>query len=137
MLKKKLQLSRDTPFSVLHSNLFYGVTHLYHRHLQALSDALLTSLNDTGVFDFYQHLNINWYATSFCINDNIASAYTSYEASTVQKKKIQRLLEMLPTMEILKIRYPNIYDPTWLCFRCDCADETYSHIWECPTTWTL
>ncbi|CAG8612981.1 4052_t:CDS:2 [Funneliformis caledonium] len=31
----------------------------------------------------YQHLNINWYATSFYINDNVASAYTSYEASAI------------------------------------------------------
>ena len=49
LLKKKLYLSRDTPSCFIHSKLFYDVTHLYYRYTQALSDALLTSLNDTGL----------------------------------------------------------------------------------------
>jgi hypothetical protein len=43
---------------------------------------------------------------------------------------------MLPTMEILKERHLDIYDQSWLCAKCDCADETFSHVWKCPITWT-
>ena len=40
---------------------------------------------------------------------------------------------MLPTLEILKLRHPSIYDPSLLCLRCDAADENFYHIWMCPT----
>ncbi|CAG8742007.1 2833_t:CDS:1, partial [Funneliformis caledonium] len=58
----------------------------------------------------HQHLNINWTATSFYINDNVAATHISYEALVVRKKKIQRLLEMLSTIKILKKSHPDIFD---------------------------
>ncbi|CAI2194538.1 13144_t:CDS:1 [Funneliformis geosporum] len=50
----------------------------------------------------YLNLDINWMVTIFCIKDNTASNATNYETSTLLKKKLQRVLEMLPTMETLK-----------------------------------
>jgi hypothetical protein len=74
----------------------------------------------------------NWFATSFCLNDNIAASHTIYIASTIRMKKFQRLLEMLPTIEVLKIRHPTLYSPSSLCPQCDTTDEDFYHIWTCP-----
>src|SRR3970282_1448829 len=71
-------------------------------------------------------------ATTFCIKDNTASNATNYEASALSKKKIQRILEMLPTMETLKKCHPLIFDNTQKCIRCDIDIENFAHIWTCP-----
>src|SRR3954470_12884223 len=57
----------------------------------------------------------HWLATSFALNDNIASGCTSYVASAIRKAKYQRMLEMLPTLKILKIRHPALFSLTSLC----------------------
>ena len=88
------------------------------------------------VINKHHYLNIHWLATAFYLNDNIATARTSYEASAVKKKKYQRLMELLPTMEVLKVRHPNVFNQNWLCVRCESDDETFNHIWECLTSWT-
>ncbi|CAI2195964.1 9690_t:CDS:1, partial [Funneliformis geosporum] len=48
-MKKKLHLSRDTPSSVLHSNLFYNLINLHHWLFAAQNKALLFSLNDRNI----------------------------------------------------------------------------------------
>jgi hypothetical protein len=80
---------------------------------------------------YHPFFKINWFATSFCLNDNVATNHTSYVASTTRMKKFQRLLEMLPTVEILKIRHPSLFLPSALCPRCEAADEDFFHIWTC------
>ena len=57
----------------------------------------------------YQQFPINWLATTFYINYNIACAHISYKALAIKKKKIQRMLEILPIIKILKIRHLNIF----------------------------
>jgi hypothetical protein len=47
-------------------------------------------------------------------------------------KKFQRLFEMLPSVEVLKIRHPSLFSSSVLCPRCDAADEDFLHIWTCP-----
>ncbi|CAG8764919.1 16701_t:CDS:1, partial [Funneliformis caledonium] len=39
------------------------------------------NFQNLAVINKYQHLNIHWLATAFYLNDNIATARTSYEAS--------------------------------------------------------
>ena len=96
-----------------------------HKHLQHI-----LSLH---VFSRYQpFFKINWIATSFCLSDNVATNHTSYVASATRMKKFQRLLEMLPTVEILKIRHPSLFSPSALCPQCEAADEDFLHIWTCP-----
>ena len=106
--------------------------------IQDITQSIMYSnFQHLSVINKYHHLNIHWLATAFYLNDNIATACTSYEASAVKKKKIQRLIEFLPTMEVLKLRHPNVFDQTWFCVRCESDDESFNHIWECPTSWTL
>jgi hypothetical protein len=57
-LKKKLHLPRDTPSCLLYSKLFYGITHLHHRHTQALCDAILYSVNDSGLLGQTTHIRL-------------------------------------------------------------------------------
>ena len=96
-----------------------------HKHLQQI---LTLHVNNK----YQPFFKINWYATSFCLSDNVATNHTSYVASTTRMKKYQRLLEMLPTIEILKIRHPSLFPPSALCPRCEAADEDFLHIWTCP-----
>ncbi|CAG8745488.1 16575_t:CDS:1, partial [Funneliformis caledonium] len=59
----------------------------------------LNNFQHLAVINKYHNLNIYWLAIAFYLNDNIANACTSYKASAVKKKKLQRLIELLPTME--------------------------------------
>ncbi|CAI2193133.1 18634_t:CDS:2, partial [Funneliformis geosporum] len=47
---------------------------------------------------FFIKTKIDWKATTFCINNNIANSVTSYKISALMKKKLQRLLKMLITV---------------------------------------
>ena len=96
-----------------------------HKHLQHILS--LHVLNKYRPF-----FKINWFATSFCLSDNVASNHTSYVASATRMKKFQRMLEMLPTVEILKIRHPSLFSASALCPQCEAADEDFLHIWTCP-----
>src|SRR4051812_27388669 len=97
---------------------------------------IYNNFHQLAIINKHHHLEINWLALTFYLNDNTAAARISYEASAVKKKKIQRLMKLLPTMEVLKVRHPQLFDPTWLCVKCECDYETFTYIWECPILWT-
>jgi hypothetical protein len=94
------------------------------------ADTLCSFLN-LDIIAIYDTHDINWMITARYISDNIANSFTTYEASTLKAKKLQRLLELLPTMEVLKKRHPLIYNTSWKCFRCHAENEDFSHIWTC------
>ena len=97
---------------------------------RAMSD--LTSYNV-----IYKHASIliHWPATTFALRDNLNPSTTSYIASSLRKHKYQRLLEMLPTLEVLKKRHSTLYESTLLCPRCSLDDETFYHIWLCSSVY--
>ena len=82
-------------------------------------------------FAKYQFLNINWNNTFLFLNDNEARAATSYQASYTKKQKLKFMLEMLPSLEVLKKRSPNLYQQNWTCCRCQIDSEDFNHIWTC------
>ncbi|CAI2202080.1 4146_t:CDS:1, partial [Funneliformis geosporum] len=55
--------------------------------------------------------------------------------SELKKKKIQRILEMLPSLDVLQLRHPEIYDLSWLCIRCNIMHEDFNHIWTCASVY--
>jgi len=82
-------------------------------------------------FAKYQSLNVDWNNTFRFINDNEAQSVTSFQASFTKKQRIKFLLEMLPVLEILKIRSPNLYQQNWTCCKCQIEFEDFNHIWTC------
>jgi hypothetical protein len=44
------------------------------------------------------------------------------------------MLEELPTLSKLQIHKPHVYDADWVCCRCNIEDETFNHIWLCPSS---
>ena len=62
----------------------------------------VTSFMNLDVNSNYCLAEVDWLTTAYCISDNISSSATSYDASSTKRKKLQRLLEMLPTLEVLK-----------------------------------
>jgi len=91
-----------------------------------------TSFLNLDINHKYTSLDIDWITTSKYISDNSASNVTTYKASALMKTKIQRILEMLPTMETLKKRHPLLFDNIQPCIRCDSVPEDFVHLWTCP-----
>jgi hypothetical protein len=77
---------------------------------------------------------INWLASTFILNNNGLFTSTSYQDSGLKKQKYKFLLEMLPTIEILKIRHPSLYHSSLLCFHCSVIEEDFNHIWLCSSS---
>src|SRR5205823_13621746 len=47
----------------------------------------------------------------------------------IQSFRRKLLFNDLPTMEVLSLRNPSLYDPSWNCFHCNLVTESYSHLW--------
>src|SRR5215208_2264367 len=82
-------------------------------------------------FKKYSTMDVDWIRTSFILNDNENNSYTSFKASSIRKFKVKLMFELLPTLEILKLRHPNLYDQSWTCPRCSCSYETFNHVLTC------
>jgi hypothetical protein len=93
----------------------------------------MSDLISYNVISKHASILIHWSATTFALKDNLNPSCTSYIASSLRKHKYQRLLEMLPTLEVMKKRHPLLYDSTSLCPRCSLDDETFYHIWLCSS----
>ncbi len=139
---KLAKASLDTP--ALYLNIVDDVhTTLYYHGLAIASPIrpfiknitraeMLAKFINLDINTKYNHLNIDWIATAFCISDNISNTTTDYISSVLKRKKIQRLLEMMPTMNVLIKRHPLLFDNTSLCCRCHLESEDFNHIWTCP-----
>ena len=77
---------------------------------------------------------VNWMASTFILNDNESSLYTTFQNSSLKKQKYKFHLEMLPTLEILKTRHLSLYSSNLLCCRCSVTEETFNHIWLCSAS---
>ena len=137
-----LETKLDKPQCLINSNTFNNIVIPYFYDLPILLPTrsflkeLLRSQRFNNVlqlphFTKYQSLNVDWNNTFLFINDNEARSATSFQASYTKKQRLKFLLEMLPVLEILKIRSPNLYQQNWTCCRCHIEFEDFNHIWSC------
>ena len=83
----------------------------------------------------YRHYNqaIDWISTFKALNEEEHQLKTNFESSHVKSKRVKRLLEELPTLQVLHERFPDVYNGGRnLCLRCRDAVETFDHVWRCP-----
>jgi hypothetical protein len=84
----------------------------------------------------YSDLSINWLCTFQLINYEPLNQ-TTFKESYCHKRKYQLLLELLPSIESLKISRPDLYDDSWTCCKCLTEKETFDHIWLCSSNHRL
>jgi len=80
----------------------------------------------------YSALSVNWLCTFQLINYEPLNQ-TTFKESYQHKRKYQLLLELLPSIESLKISRPDLYDDNWTCCKCLTEKETFDHIWLCSS----
>jgi ribonuclease HI len=59
--------------------------------------------------------------------------YTSLQDSQLRSHRVKKLHGMLPTLQEMKQRLPDVYD-TAMCRRCEEEIETDDHLWNCTTS---
>jgi hypothetical protein len=80
----------------------------------------------------YRDKSIDWPLLFKILNNEEASCKTSFTGCFKKKFKIKMLLQMLPTLEVVHARIPNIYTSAQ-CFRCHSHIEDFNHLWLCLT----
>src|SRR5205823_322733 len=76
---------------------------------------------------------IDWSLTSLYLNSKGKSHFTTFKESTFNTFKIKLMFDLLPVLETLKLRKPNLYDPSLTCLICSrpLAFENINHLWSC------
>ena len=80
----------------------------------------------------YRKLEVDWHSTFQALDNDEPRSSTSFLASSKKKSRVKYLIEELPTIEHMKKRRPDLYN-NWLCPNCESQQETFSHVWLCPS----
>src|SRR5581483_10261530 len=83
----------------------------------------------------YMDLEVDWPMTFQLLNTDIENTRTSFASSNLKRKKVQLLIEELPTVEQLKKSNLTLYEHMY-CVKCEQYNETFNHVFLCPTTST-
>lgn len=59
--------------------------------------------------------------------------FTSKQDCQLRAHRIKKMHGMLPTLQHMKQRHPDLYDTT-VCRRCETEEETEQHLWKCSVT---
>ncbi|GBC39515.2 hypothetical protein GLOIN_2v1480544 [Rhizophagus irregularis DAOM 181602=DAOM 197198] len=78
----------------------------------------------------YDKLSIDWAVTFEYLKEKEKALTTSFWTSKKRRKKIQRIIEEIPTIEQCKKSNFDIYK-NWKCVRCGRKRETFHHVWLC------
>src|SRR6266498_2027437 len=80
----------------------------------------------------------SWSFASFSLY--VSKQQTNFHDDKIQSFRRKLLFNDLPTMEVLSLRNPSLYDPSWNCFHCNLTIESSSHLWYCqpsdPAKWS-
>src|SRR5277367_3315848 len=75
---------------------------------------------------------INWPLSHvICALNNCVD--TSFINSRLRSFQIKCAVEELPTIRILKLRRPDLYNHNWKCCSCEIEEESFPHIWLCSS----
>jgi ribonuclease HI len=79
--------------------------------------------------------DMEWNSTLAYVHDRRAvfTFYSNSKDSHQRTHHIKKLHGMLPTLNSMQARKPNLY-PTCLCQRCELEKEDNEHVWNCPST---
>jgi len=99
------------------------------RHHQAL---LAQKTVKRAVPDFEA---VEWRSTLSIIHDRrpVHTFFSSQSDTRNRSRRIKKLFGMLPTMNVMRARHPNLYEDT-NCRVCEVNPEDNDHIWCCPET---
>ncbi|PKY60957.1 hypothetical protein RhiirA4_485320 [Rhizophagus irregularis] len=78
----------------------------------------------------YRSLRIDWFITLEYLKENEKALETSFWTTRKQRKKIQRLIEEILTIEQCKKSAFEVFK-NWKCVRCNRKKETFNHVWMC------
>ena len=81
----------------------------------------------------YMDLEVDWPMTFQLLNTDIENTKTSFASSNLKRKKVQLLIEELPTVEQLKKTNLTLYEHMY-CVKCEQFNEDFNHVFLCPTT---
>ncbi|CAB4441046.1 unnamed protein product [Rhizophagus irregularis] len=97
----------------------------------------------TDIRNFEQFLNLNrnakyrksqvdWQVTFTYLKEKETALETSLWTSKRRRKKMQRLIEEIPTIEHCKKSLFDLFKD-WKCPRCEKKKETFNHVWKCKS----
>ena len=77
--------------------------------------------------------DVEWNSTLAYVHDRHAvfTFYSNSKDSHQRTHHIKKLHGMLPTLNSMQARKPNLY-PTCVCRRCELEKEDNEHVWKCP-----
>jgi ribonuclease HI len=77
--------------------------------------------------------DVEWNSTLAYVHDRHAvfTFYSNSKDSHQRTHHIKKLHGMLPTLNSMQARKPNLY-PTCVCRRCELEKEDNDHVWKCP-----
>lgn len=78
----------------------------------------------------YQKGSVNWIITFDYLKEHENMLTTKFWTSRRWRKKVQRLIEELPTIEQCKKSFYKLIK-NWKCPRCERKKETFNHVWMC------
>ncbi|KAG9061431.1 hypothetical protein KI688_007418 [Linnemannia hyalina] len=78
--------------------------------------------------------DVEWNSTLAYVHDRHAvfTFYSNSKDSHQRTHHIKKLHGMLPTLNSMQARKPNLY-PTCVCRRCELEKEDNDHVWKCPS----
>ncbi|KAG9072761.1 hypothetical protein KI688_000539 [Linnemannia hyalina] len=78
--------------------------------------------------------DVEWNSTLAYVHDRHAvfTFYSNSKDSHQRTHHIKKLHGMLPTLNSMQARKPNLY-PTCVCRRCELEKEDNNHVWKCPS----
>ncbi|KAG9062936.1 hypothetical protein KI688_004534 [Linnemannia hyalina] len=78
--------------------------------------------------------DVEWNSTLAYVHDRHAvfTFYSNSKDSHQRTHHIKKLHGMLPTLNSMQARKPNLY-PTCVCQRCELEKEDNDHVWKCPS----
>src|SRR6266498_1298798 len=76
---------------------------------------------------------IDWMLTFQSLAPKGKNHFTTFKESSFNTFKLKLMFDLLPVLETLKLRKPNIYDPSFTCVICSrpLAFENINHLWSC------
>lgn len=75
----------------------------------------------------YRNIGVDWLITFEYLKEDEKTLTTSFWTSRRRQKKIQRIIEEIPTIEQCKKSVFDIYKD-WKCGRCERKKETFNHV---------
>ncbi|GBC20729.2 hypothetical protein GLOIN_2v1479662 [Rhizophagus irregularis DAOM 181602=DAOM 197198] len=80
----------------------------------------------------YRKNQIDWYITFEYLKEKEGALVTSLWTSKRRRKKMQKLIEEIPTIEHCKKSLFDLFKD-WKCPRCEKKKETFNHVWRCKS----